>query len=100
MGLLSCCNDELVGGQVGKAHCIDAPLLRTLFPDRPLSALRRPTRKQCGCFASRDVGMYDTCPHQCLYCYANQNPARVLERHRRHDPEADMLVPGTGEPAC
>lgn len=94
MRLLACCEDEVVGGKVGKARCIDASLLRTLFPERPVpEAPLRPTRKGCGCSASRDIGMYDTCPNLCVYCYANQNGARVRARYRRHDPAADMLVP-------
>ena len=28
-------------------------------------------RKACGCIVSKDVGMYNTCPHLCKYCYAN-----------------------------
>ncbi len=28
-------------------------------------------RKLCGCMVSKDIGQYDTCPHQCEYCYAN-----------------------------
>lgn len=28
-------------------------------------------RKACGCILSKDIGMYDTCPFNCVYCYAN-----------------------------
>lgn len=28
-------------------------------------------RKYCGCMAAKDIGEYNTCPHQCEYCYAN-----------------------------
>ncbi|MCA9786197.1 MAG: DUF1848 family protein, partial [Candidatus Cloacimonetes bacterium] len=40
------------------------------------------TREQCACHASRDVGTYDSCPHGCLYCYANRNPERALAFHQ------------------
>ena len=28
-------------------------------------------RSACGCILSKDIGAYDTCPHNCVYCYAN-----------------------------
>ncbi len=30
-------------------------------------------RELCGCMAAKDIGEYNTCPHQCEYCYANTN---------------------------
>ncbi len=90
--LYSCCEDALVGGGVQKAHCVDGDLLLELFPDRPMSSEPRPTRKQCGCTASRDIGAYDTCPYGCVYCYANQGTHAALRRFRVHDPEGEMLA--------
>ena len=28
-------------------------------------------REACGCIMSKDIGEYNTCPHECVYCYAN-----------------------------
>ncbi|MFH1213512.1 MAG: DUF1848 domain-containing protein [Candidatus Neomarinimicrobiota bacterium] len=69
--VLTCCEDT-VGTAAGltKGHCIDAELLRRLFPDEEFPVKINPTRKQCGCYASRDIGAYRTCRHACVYCYA------------------------------
>ena len=90
--LYSCCSADLESQVVRQASCVDGELLAELFPDRPLVRERRPTRDGCGCYASRDIGMYDTCTHGCEYCYANQNQTKVTARWERHDPEAEMLV--------
>lgn len=50
-------------------------------------------RKACGCIVSKDIGMYDTCHHLCTYCYANTSCKAVENNLRKHDPEADALVP-------
>ena len=31
-------------------------------------------RESCGCIVSKDIGQYDTCNNQCIYCYANSSP--------------------------
>ncbi|HEX2959729.1 MAG TPA: DUF1848 domain-containing protein [Chitinispirillaceae bacterium] len=35
-------------------------------------------REDCGCCLSKDVGMYDTCSHGCVYCYANASPVKAM----------------------
>jgi hypothetical protein len=69
--LFTCCEDE-VGAAAGvpKGHCIDAELLRRLYPTQEFPEKIRPSRKQCGCYLSRDIGSYRTCNHECVYCYA------------------------------
>lgn len=88
--LLACCEDHLVGGRIGKARCVDPNLIDRIAPsDKALQP--RPTREECGCVASRDIGAYDTCPHGCVYCYANASPDAALQRYRKCDPAASML---------
>jgi hypothetical protein len=89
MTLYACCQANLLNERVHQAHCVDADLLAELFPDRPLSRIARPTREQCGCFASRDIGVYDTCPFGCLYCYANAGQTLT---QLDHDPHSLMLI--------
>ena len=50
-------------------------------------------RTGCGCFESRDIGAYHSCPNGCRYCYANKNPQKALENYRtQHDPESPLLL--------
>ncbi|MCL4236709.1 MAG: DUF1848 family protein [Anaerolineae bacterium] len=95
--LLACCQPELAVGNVRAESCVDAGLLAELFPDRPLHAEARPTRPGCGCAASRDIGVYDTCLFGCRYCYATNDDARAAAWHGRHDPSGEQLIPPSSQ---
>lgn len=41
-------------------------------------------RQFCGCIVSKDIGQYNTCPHQCEYCYANTSKAVAVSNWRQH----------------
>ena len=96
--LLACCEDDITEeiasaepvGRIGKARCIDSDLIVRLSGSlRKIP--RRPTRAECGCVASRDIGGYDTCPHGCIYCYANASPGVAVRRFRQCNPALPML---------
>jgi DNA repair photolyase len=40
-------------------------------------------RQFCGCIISKDIGEYNTCPHLCKYCYANNSPKNVLSNYNQ-----------------
>lgn len=95
--LQACCQEDLLGEAIQAARCVDGELLWELSPDRPPVLGSKPTRPGCGCSASRDIGMYDTCPMGCVYCYANQSLELALTRFEKHDPRGQMLLPGSGQ---
>jgi len=91
MTLHACCEDELVGEGVEKGRCIDLEWICRLRPDVGERLKRRPSREQCGCTESVDIGAYDTCVFGCCYCYATRNREAALSRLREHDPNDTLL---------
>jgi len=73
--LFSCSQDFLAAVPgIGPSSCIDGALLQRLHPSgEPVSLLKDKTqRRECHCTQSVDIGSYtQSCPHSCLYCYAN-----------------------------
>lgn len=78
MTLYSCCQNALCAiDGVAKSRCIDMDTIREIAPERYRRLRTAPTREDCGCYESRDIGYYDSCPHGCIYCYANLNRDRA-----------------------
>jgi len=86
----TCCGDFLINERIKKARCVDGYVIRELFP-HDVKLKTRPTRKGCGCTESRDIGTYDTCPHGCVYCYANMNKDKALKAYESHDKTSAFL---------
>ncbi len=42
-------------------------------------------RALCGCMAAKDIGEYNTCIHQCEYCYANASKTTADANFKRHN---------------
>ena len=49
-------------------------------------------RKECGCMETVDIGDYNCCGHECLYCYANYNDKTITQRIKLHDPYSSVLI--------
>ena len=100
---LATCAERIDLSEYGIEHnrCIDPGLISRLAPDD--SALQNflynarsdsGQRKACGCILSKDIGAYNTCPHGCLYCYANTSPASAFANYKRAlaNPLTDSII--------
>ncbi|MDR1099242.1 MAG: DUF1848 domain-containing protein [Treponema sp.] len=61
---------------IGRNKCIDNELIERLFNVKVPAKKDPSQRPECGCCASRDIGSYNTCRHDCVYCYARRGPER------------------------
>ncbi|MCL1933136.1 MAG: DUF1848 domain-containing protein [Candidatus Azobacteroides sp.] len=49
-------------------------------------------RKFCGCKVSKDIGMYNTCRHHCVYCYANTSKEAVKNAMLSFDVNSESII--------
>jgi len=77
---------------VPPGKCIDDRLIARIA-GFPLNVKKdRNQRKNCKCVESIDIGAYNTCPHICLYCYANYDEHVVGKNSARHNPDSPLLI--------
>jgi hypothetical protein len=89
--LTLCDQPELRTAAIAEARCIDAERLGRVA-GRPVSVPKRSHRKTCGCWSSRDIGAYDSCPHGCAYCYAVNNRHAAKRHWRQHNSSSLSLT--------
>ncbi len=95
MQLTMCSQPQYSVSGVINARCVDVDRLSKVA-DCPIGAGLKGNRPGCGCYASKDIGEYDTCPHGCVYCYAVLNRELAQSRFREHDPEGEFLFEPKG----
>ena len=90
--IATCCEAvDLAAYGIEHGRCIDADRIQRLL-GQPLRLRKtKATREFCGCAPAIDIGVYNTCPHLCRYCYANTDPGQVADRVKLYDPKKPLL---------
>lgn len=95
--LQSCAATEEFRPVINPGKCIDGELLARRFGTKLNVAKDRHQRSACGCTTSIDIGAYHSCPHGCLYCYANHNLASAQGNFTAHNADSPLLLGNLGD---
>lgn len=90
---LNTCAEKVDLASYGIYHgkCIDDKLIEQLCGYKISSGKDKNQREVCGCIESIDIGLYNTCPHKCKYCYANYSLKVVDNNYTKYDPNSPLL---------
>ena len=72
--------------------CLSQSVLEQAIGCRLKVPQQKRARDGCPCLLGADIGAYNTCGHECLYCYANYDSRTVRENRLQHDPHSPLLI--------
>ncbi len=88
-----CCEDvSLIREHVDAEGCMTKGIFEKALHGTLKVPKMKSAREGCSCLLGADIGMYNTCGHGCLYCYANDNRKCVAENLKNHDSNSPFLI--------
>lgn len=93
MRLFTCAEHiDLAAFGIEHGACIDRETIESVA-GKAMDLKEDPNqRAACRCVQSVDIGVYDTCPHGCAYCYATSSAGAVRRNFENHDVRAPMIT--------
>lgn len=89
--LQTCSAGDLEASGVKPGACIDGGRIAGLIGCEIHGKKDKNQRQRCACIESIDIGTYNSCPHSCLYCYANSDKNSAAISFASHNPDSPML---------
>lgn len=95
----TCCeNIDIQSYGVDVSGCMTKPVMEMAIGcTLRVPKSKKSTRSACDCLLGNDIGMYNTCGHACVYCYANYDRKTVLDNMKLHNPDSPFLIGGFRE---
>ncbi|MGB3926745.1 MAG: DUF1848 domain-containing protein [Caldicoprobacterales bacterium] len=94
------CSEKIDLDQYGIEHasCIDKEKIDNIIGCSLSHKIKKDgQRPNCGCIECIDIGAYNTCKHNCLYCYASFSTEQVIKNNKLHNPKSAILIGDSGE---